>query len=362
MKGYKFLTVLLVVAMVVSVASCAPKATPTPKPTVAPTAAPTAPPAKKLKIGWVLHVPVAFTDRIKAGAVQAGKEYGVEVEVVAPSKYDPEAAISLFEGFVAKKVDGLAVVPQPGETWVKPINAAMDAGIPVMTANVTALESKAPAWFGQDEYNSGRILAQELLKILQKKGITKGKIVVGGCVPGIKVLTDRYDGFMEVMKAYPDFKVSQFYDVTSEVGTNYSAWESLYGANPDMTVAVGLCSIDIPNLAKLKQKTGAKFLVAGYDLNADTLDAIKAGLAEVTVGQNPYLQGYLPVRALVEHLRDGKPLVKGWVNVGTEAVTAENVESVYRRETDPAYEAEWYKKHIADNFKDLNALAGPMPR
>ena len=51
-----------------------------------------------------------------------------------------------------------------------------------------------------------------------------------------------------------------------------------------MVGAVGLCSHDIPNLAKLKIRS-APWLVAGYDLNVETLDAIKAGAAQLTVGQ-----------------------------------------------------------------------------
>ncbi|HEX9012693.1 MAG TPA: hypothetical protein VF813_04225, partial [Anaerolineaceae bacterium] len=123
----------------------------------------------------------------------------------------------------------------------------------------------------------------------------------------------------------------------------------------------GLCSLDIPNLAQIKTRTNAKWFVAGYDLNVESLDAIKAGTASITVGQNPYLQGYLPVLALTQYLKDGKPLVTGWVNVGTEVVTKANVDELYSREKDPATATKWYADWIAKNFTDLNKLAGPMP-
>ena len=38
---------------------------------------------------------------------------------------------------------------------------------------------------------------------------------------------------------------------------NYSRWENIMAANPDAVAAVGLCSIDIPNLAQLKERTAA---------------------------------------------------------------------------------------------------------
>jgi ABC-type sugar transport system substrate-binding protein len=93
----------------------------------------------------------------------------------------------------------------------------------------------------------------------------------------------------------------------------------------------------------------------------ETLDAIKAGNAHVAIGQHPYLQGYLPVLALTQHLRDGKPLVKGWVDVGTEVVTKANVDQVTPRESDPTARSRWYADYIAKHFADLAAGAKPMP-
>ncbi len=377
MKQYRFISILVVLAMIL--AACAPAtpaattapAAPTTAPQVQPTTAPAAPatgadpfgkqgkvPAPK--IGYVLHGLNNFTAVIKQGAEDAGKALGVDVEVTGPAQFISTDAISMFEGLIQKKKDGLVTVPQPGDVWVAPIKEATDAGIPVMTANVTAPGSTASAWFGQDEYNSGVILGQELRKIMEAAGTKSGKVVVGSCVPGVDVLVARYNGFKEGMQG-SGFTISEVNDVTPENTANYSAWENLAGANPDMVAAVGLCSLDIPNLAQIKTRTNAKWTIGGYDLNVETLDAIKAGTAAITVGQNPYLQGYLPVLALKEYFVDGKPLVEGWVNVGTEVVTKANVDELYQREKDPATATQWYADWIAKNFSDLSKVAGPMP-
>src|SRR5579871_6625364 len=120
-----------------------------------------------LKIGYVLHGLNDFTQVIKQGAEDAGKALGVEVEVVGPASFEATEAIGMFEGMIQKKKDGLVVVPMPGEVWVKPIKEAIDAGIPVATANITSEASAAESWFGQDEYQSGVVLATELRKMLE---------------------------------------------------------------------------------------------------------------------------------------------------------------------------------------------------
>ena len=313
-----------------------------------------------LRIGFVLHGLNDFTQVIKQGALAAGRDLGVDVEVIGPAGFVASESIGMFEAMVQKKVAGIAVVPQPGAQWVRPIRDAVADGIPIVTANVTSAGSAAAAWVGQDERNSGVLLARELRKLLEAEGKLDGKVVVGSCAPAEDVLRARYDGFREGM-AGTKYSVTDAYDVTTENTRNYGTWENLASANKDMIAAVGLCSLDIPNMAKVKARSGAKWLIAGYDLNLETLDAIKAGVAQVTAGQHPYRQGYLPVRALVEHLRGKKPLVQGWIDVGTEVVTKANVDSVYQREADDDAEARWYVKHMAEAFKDLPAVAKPFP-
>jgi ABC-type sugar transport system substrate-binding protein len=314
-----------------------------------------------VKIGYVLHGLNNFTQVIKQGAEDAGKALGVEVEVTGPAGFVSNEAIAMFEGLVQKKKDGLVVVPQPGDVWVSPIREATDAGIPVQTANVTSPDSAALAWFGQDEYQSGVLLAQALQEILAAADKTEGQIVVGACVPSVQVLIDRYNGFKQGMEG-TQYTITQAYDVTPENTSNYAAWENLATANPDMIAAVGLCSLDVPNLAQIKTRSQATWLIGGYDLNIETLDAIKAGTAQVTVGQQPYLQGYLPVLALVNQLRDGKPPVEGWIDVGTEVVTQDNVDTLYTRESDVAAMTQFYADYISKNFADLNALQKPLPQ
>jgi simple sugar transport system substrate-binding protein len=318
-------------------------------------------PSGDVQVAYVLHGLNAFTEVIGKGAEDAGAELGVAVQVTGPARFDPQEQTPLFEAAVQQGVDGIAVVPQPGDVWVTPIQGAIDAGIPVATANVTSPDSAAPLWVGQDEYQSGVILAEELRGLLDEAGVTEGTVVAGACAPGVDVLVDRYDGLVEGMEG-TGFEVSEAQDVTPENTTNYAAWENLATANPDAVAMVGLCSLDIPNLAQLKTRNDYQWIVAGYDLNVETLDAIRAGTAQVTVGQQPYLQGYLPVRALAEAARAGTPLVEGWIETPTEVVTADNVDDVYEREANEEAETAYYRTYIAEEYPDLTAaVKGPIP-
>ena len=175
------------------------------------------------------------------------------------------------------------------------------------------------------------------------------------------MLVERYEGFKKGM-AETKYQISDPFDVNTENTANYAAWENLAGANPGMVAIVGLCSMDLPNLAKLKERMKGQWLIGGYDLGRETLDAVRAGIVQVVVGQHPYLQGYLPVMALSRHVREKQPLPRGWIDIGTEVVTRDNAEAIYGRETDAAKQAQWYADYIAKHFVDLNAAAKPLPK
>ena len=233
-------------------------------------------PSDKLKIGYVLHGLNDFTQIIKQGAEDAARAENVLVDVVGPAGFSTGDAIAMFEAMTQKRVNGLVVVPMPGEVWVTPIRQATQAGIPVLTANVTSPGSTATAWVGQDEFASGTILAAELRKFLAAENKLEGRIIVGMCAPGVTVLVERYQGFKRGMSG-TRYQISEPFDVNTENTANYGAWENLAGANPACVAMVGLCSTDLPNLAKLKVRSKGQWLVGGYDLGRETLDAIKAG-------------------------------------------------------------------------------------
>ena len=70
---------------------------------------------------------------------------------------------------------------------------------------------------------------------------------------------------------------------------------------------IGLCAPDVASLGKLNAANGDKFVAGGYDLTAENLAAIKGGHAYVTLGQSPFVQGYLPVALLVDAITARRP-------------------------------------------------------
>jgi ABC-type sugar transport system substrate-binding protein len=94
-----------------------------------------------------------------------------------------------------------------------------------------------------------------------------------------------------------------------------------------------LCAPDIASLGKLQAANASTpFVSGGYDLTAENLAEIKNGNAYVSLGQTPFMQGYLPVKILADTVRKTSTVdlsAGGFLDAGTEIVTADSVEEPF---------------------------------
>jgi ABC-type sugar transport system substrate-binding protein/HAMP domain-containing protein len=271
----------------------------------------------KLQLGYLLHFKGDFTDEIRRGAETAARDLNVDIEIVAPdNSANRNELLSLYDQMLKTKKDGLVVVPNFDTYWPARFNQANQLGIPVVTANLTSPSLSNWPWFGQDGYQAGFMLAQKFKTILAEHHLLSGKIVVGFGGIHEPELIARYEGFKKALER-TDYTLTDPQETSLEAKPNFNAWNDLAEAHPDMIAAIGLTVLDVPSLARIKQRDNAAWLIAGFDLDMRTLDGLKTNLVQLTIGQHPYLQGYLPILALVQYLRENQPLqnwvVEGWL-------------------------------------------------
>ncbi|MBI1877820.1 MAG: GAF domain-containing protein [Chloroflexi bacterium] len=260
---------------------------------------------KALKLGYVLHVPGVFPKMIQRGVEAAAHDLQVEVEFVAPLRQG--AHLPLFEAMVRQGKDGLVVVPDRPE-WIEPIRQAMAANIPVVTANRDLKFSPALMHVGLDNFQAGVMLAGELVKLLRAAGKKKGKILVSTGIP------DRNAGVRHSLRDM-NYTLIEIEGFLEDISFLQTYWEQALNRHPDLIAVMGLTASEPPILAEIKRRTGGQWLLVGFDLELATLEAIREGIVQVTIGQHPYLQAYLPILALVERLRLDKSL-EGWMAEG----------------------------------------------
>jgi ABC-type sugar transport system substrate-binding protein len=291
----------------------------------------TDPNATPIKLGFVTHViGNPFIQQIIDGANAAAKDLNVDLQVTGPEGGDADAQLKAVQSLVAAGAQGIAT-SVPGESMASGLNDIIDSGVPIVQFNLLVTSVKAP-YVGERSVESGRILGAKVLEKLGGESAT-GKVIIGNCFPGFPVLENRARGVQESLGKAAGIQVLGPFDVKVAANENYAAWEALLSANPDAKALVGLCAPDIASLGKLQAANADKpFVSGGYDLTAENLAEIKAGTAYVSLGQTPFMQGYLPVKMLADKVRglvDTDLSKGGFLDAGTEIVTADSVTEPY---------------------------------
>jgi simple sugar transport system substrate-binding protein len=227
----------------------------------------------------------SFWNVVKNGATDAGKQLGVNVTY--NSDGDPGAQSKLIDNAVAQHVDGLVVSMANPDALKSSIQAAVKAGIPVVTINSGQSQSAAfgaLAHVGQDEGIAG----QQAGAKLKSAGKTNLLCVIHEA--GNVGLAQRCDGAKQGFGKTTNLQVdiNNPTDVEAKIKgalQTDSSIDAVLTLNPQIALSA-------VNAAK---ETNSKATVATFDLNSDVVSAIKAGQVAFAVDQQQYEQGYLPI-------------------------------------------------------------------
>src|SRR6476646_1598360 len=231
-----------------------------------------------------------FWSIFKNGVDQAGKDMGVKVEYSAPDTFDMPKMAQLIDAAVAKKPAGL-VVSIPDATALGPsIKKAVDAGIPVISANSGSdvyASLGVLTHVGQDESIAGK-KAGELLKAA---GVTNALCIHQEV--GNAGLDARCKGFADGLAGTSKVVQVDLKDPTGAQQTIAAAVQA--DSTMNGILALGPTG-SAPTIAAIKQlNLGGKIKLATFDLSKDVLNAIKAGDMEFAIDQQQFLQDYLPI-------------------------------------------------------------------
>jgi ABC-type sugar transport system substrate-binding protein len=263
---------------------------------------------------------------VRTGMEDACEMVGATCEFIGPQTYDPAEQVALLEAAIVTNPDGIATTrPEPG-TYDGVIQAAVDAGIQVVTFNTndpTANEAVPAPFVGQNFTNYGVVWAREVMRALPDGG----QIVVTNCCPGHFALEERLRSFKETLAA----EGGDAYEVMDDliIGTAeseaYGAIEAFYQANPDVDMITGVDYYTYVTAQFIANNDlQGELLTGGSDLAPAMVDGLREGYVAFALGQNPYLQGFYPVMMMHQAIEYGiRPIT---IDTGTDVVTPENVD------------------------------------
>jgi simple sugar transport system substrate-binding protein len=274
-----------------------------------------------------------FFNPLRVAVSDAAGQLGVTARFNGTPGSDTPTQISQFNALVRAGYQAIVVIQGDAAAWVTPINRAVAKGVLVLCANQDSPKSKRELFFGQDLYAGGVTQAQLINKFTGGK---KGKVLLTNCAPGSDAMTKRNGGSHTTLTKLGYTVISELATDSTDPAKNRSLLENAYRAHPDIVAISAGCAPDTAAAGNLKQKVSGKFAIVGHDMLFETLQLIKQGVVDATLGQNPYAQGYLPIMYAYQRIvLDTPRLTLPGSNyfTGTEPVTKANVDKFIARET-----------------------------
>lgn len=232
---------------------------------------------------------------------------------------------------IAQKPDGISMMGHAGDDALFPlVKEAQEKGIKLTMVNVPCPEIQEKlrtGYVGSYTYEFGYALGKAAI---ERYGIKAGdKVWIDG--------EWRLEGSKEraLGTAKPFEELGCTIIKNEHTGEHSANPETLLPniagaleANPDIKlicIAGGQCGGQTAFYMKSLNKKPGEIKVITYDLSPQIIDSIKQGYLQLTIDQQPYYQGYLPIVSLCNGIVYGLDLIT--VNTGTGLVDETNYQA-----------------------------------
>jgi len=231
----------------------------------------------------------------RAGLEKAAAQYGVKSDVRGPDSYDPQAEVQEFRNAVALKPAGILVSVADASLMKPAIDDAVAAGIPVITIDSDAPDSKRLYFIGTNNVQAGQIGGQRVVEKLHGKGN-----VVFYTMPQTN-LEQRLKGYKDVFSDHPDIKIVEVFNIKGDSGNAFDRTMHYLGDKNGPRIDAFICleaSAGKDVAEALKRQNATDRLVMAMDVDQATLDLIKAGTIDATIAQKPYTMAFYGLKCL----------------------------------------------------------------
>jgi ribose transport system substrate-binding protein len=270
---------------------------------------------KQLRIGYITRLSVPWWIVCEKGFTDAAAKLGFKPVIYHPPQLTVEDQVRVLESWVAAGLDGILIGPNDPAAPINAINAAIDAGVPVICGyGVDSPDSKRLLFEGYDAAQLGVALGKGLvasLKLAGKRPPGKISYHTGGMASTEDVAS--WDGFRGAVEAAGYTAIEPVLDGGDPAKALASASEtiSLY---PDLVGMLGYYDYTGPALGKAvtdADKIG-EIIVQADGFIGQMVPYMESGAISATIDLVQYDGSYRAAEMLFKLAKAGK---SGWTKV-----------------------------------------------
>jgi len=288
---------------------------------------------EQIIVGFTMSSQAAnFWKLMIKGAEDAAKELNIELRVLNANE-DPDNQISQIEDLIQAGAKAIMINCVDSTAIVPGIEKANEANIPVILVDRTTAGGEIATFIGSDNVKAGELEGEYIAKRLNGKG----KVVALNGPAGIEVSRQRYEGFLNAIKDYPDIKVISEMWISWDQAEVMATMEDILQAQPEIDAVFTFC--DPTGLGAIAAIEGAgrqdEMFVASINGDPEGLEAVKKGRMAATVSQSPYFMGRYGIE-FAKMISLGLEIVKSLPIISTPCVTVDssNVENFINQQSE----------------------------
>jgi ABC-type sugar transport system substrate-binding protein len=226
-----------------------------------------------------------------ASVKEAAEELGVELRF-SNAQQKQENQIQAIRSLIAQKVDVIGVAPIVETGWTAVFQEAKDAGIPIILVDRRAAVHRDlyVTLMGSDFLEEGRKAGRIMVDLTDGQANIVELQGTSGSAPA----NDRYVGFRDILKDYPDMKILDSQDGDFTVAKGKEVMEqflkkygkeitAVYAHNDDMALGA------IKAIEEYGLRPGVDIKIVSVDATRGAFEAMLAGKLNATVECNPLL-------------------------------------------------------------------------
>ncbi|WDH75726.1 ribose ABC transporter substrate-binding protein RbsB [Exiguobacterium marinum] len=237
-----------------------------------------------------------FFVALKEGAEEQAKEMDATL-TVADAQNDAAKQVNDVEDMIQKGMDLILINPTDSEAVGAAVQAANDAGIPVITVDRNAETGDVVAHVASDNVAGGQLAGDYMVELVGEGQ----KVVELEGIPGASATRDRGQGFNEaidgklevVAKQSANFDRAEGLTVMENILQDNKDIVAVFAHNDEMALGA-VQALDAAGMSDVK--------VIGFDATDDAVNAVEEGTMAATVAQKPTEIGKLGVEAAINHL------------------------------------------------------------
>lgn len=268
----------------------------------------------------------SYWQTVKEGCFDAASDSNVAVEFNGPRFTNMDEQVKYFKMAVASRVDGIVTHVLDEEVFTPLIDEATEAGIPVITIETDAKNSKRKAFVGTNTYNLGGEAGKLVIESMGDEA------VIGIIIKSFNGTSEnvpqnlRVAGFKDALKVAPNASIKTIQssgtglfsaeEVTRQILYDYPEVNTIICTNVKDTICAAQIIVDLNKVGQIT--------IIGYGDAPEILRYIEKGVIYGTVAANPYEMGYESIRSLVEYKK--KLMTSSYVDTGAKVITARNLE------------------------------------